>query len=156
MMNRHSIRLLACVCIFFLPQNSHSQTAVDTTGKNTITYQNPVFNHDFPDPNLVQAKDGYYYAYSTQASWKKEGFGGAYVIPILRSKNLVQWEVVGDALQKKPDWKSEGGIWAPDAGYYNGNYFLFYSFSTKEFVLPRVKMDSLKIRQGIILYLLPG
>lgn len=95
-----------------------------------ITYQNPVFDHNFPDPNLVQAKDGYFYAYSTNASWKKENFGGDYFLPIIRSKNLVKWEVVGDALRKKPDWKSEGGIWAPDALYYKNAYFLYYSYST--------------------------
>ncbi len=93
------------------------------------TYQNPVFNHDFPDPNLVQA-NGYFYAYSTQANWTRDSAGGPYVIPILRSKNLVDWQFVGDALQKKPDWKEKGGIWAPDVSFYNGKYYLYYSFST--------------------------
>lgn len=116
--------------LFLAFQNGIAQTGIDTTNKSASTYQNPVFNHDFPDPNLVQAKDGSFYAYSTQASWKKEGFGGTYVIPILRSKDLMHWDTVGDALPKKPDWKTEGGIWAPDAGYYRGTYFLYYSFST--------------------------
>lgn len=114
----------------------------------TLTYQNPVFNHDFPDPNLVKAKDGYYYAYSTQASWQKEGFGGRYVTPILRSKNLVQWEVVGDALQQKPSWKKEGGIWAPDAAVYKGKYFLYYSFSTWGDPNPGIGVAISKTPQG--------
>lgn len=109
-------------------QQATAQSNADTA--STTTYQNPVFNHDFPDPNLVQANDGYFYAYATQASWEKEGFGGRYLIPILRSKNLVQWDTLGAALQQKPDWKKEGGIWAPDAGFYKGRYFLYYSFST--------------------------
>jgi arabinan endo-1,5-alpha-L-arabinosidase len=96
--------------------------------KAQATYQNPVFNHNFPDPNLVKAKDGYFYAYSTNS--KIEPSGKAFTIPILRSKDLVNWEVVGDALDKKPDWKTEGGIWAPDATYYKGKYYLYYSFST--------------------------
>lgn len=98
--------------------------------KAQTKYQNPVFNHDFPDPNLIETADGYFYAYSTQANWTKEKFGGKYVIPILKSKDLVHWQVVGDALAKKPDWKPEGGIWAPDAVYYNNKYYLYYSFST--------------------------
>ncbi len=97
---------------------------------NIATYQNPVFNHDFPDPNLVKGTDGYYYAYSTQANWSSENFGGPYTIPIIRSKNLVEWKVVGDALLKKPDWKLAGGIWAPDATFHNNMYYLYYSFST--------------------------
>ena len=111
-------------------QTTVAQSAASASHTGTLTYQNPVFNHDFPDPNLVQAKDGYFYAYSTQASWQKEAFGGQYVTPVLRSKNLVSWEVVGDALSKKPDWKTEGGIWAPDATYRRHTYFLYYSFST--------------------------
>lgn len=94
------------------------------------TYVNPVFNHDFPDPNLVKGPDGYFYAYSTQVNWQRENFGGRYTMPILRSKDLVQWEPVGDALPRKPDWKKEGGIWAPDAVQYKGTYYVYYSFST--------------------------
>ncbi len=106
-------------------QHSFSQTTV------TGVYQNPVFSHDFPDPNLVKAKDGFYYAYSTQASWKKDSLGDTmHFIPILKSKDLMQWTFAGNALQKKPDWKKEGGIWAPDVTFYKGKYYMYYSFST--------------------------
>lgn len=94
------------------------------------TYTNPVFDHDFPDPNVLKGKDGYFYAYSTQSDWRRQNAGGPYIMPILRSKNLVQWEHVGDALSKRPTWKKEGGIWAPDALVYRGKYMLYYSFST--------------------------
>jgi arabinan endo-1,5-alpha-L-arabinosidase len=123
-------RITTTLLLFFFFQNSSAQSGGDTTTKKAATYQNPVFNHDFPDPNLIEAGDGYFYAYSTQVSWKKEGFGSSYIIPILRSTDLMRWDTVGAALEKKPDWKSEGGIWAPDAAYYKGRYFLYYSFST--------------------------
>lgn len=89
-------------------------------------FQNPVFNKDFPDPNLVKAPDGYFYAYSTQANWGS----GTLVMPILRSRDLVNWEEMGAALEKRPGWKEKGGIWAPDAVWYNGLYRLYYSYST--------------------------
>lgn len=136
------------ISLALLFQNTIAQTATDTTGAYASTYQNPVFHHDFPDPNLVQAADGYFYAYSTQVSWKKEGFGGAYIIPILRSKDLVRWDTMGAALQKKPDWKSEGGIWAPDAAYYRGTYFLYYSFSTWGDPNPGIGVATSKNPQG--------
>ncbi|QMU26763.1 family 43 glycosylhydrolase [Adhaeribacter radiodurans] len=127
-----SLFLLAAFIFCFLINSevvwAQAGTAINSNPK--VTYQNPVFNHDFPDPNLVQGTDGYYYAYSTQADWRKDNFGGPYVIPILRSKDLVNWEVVGPALAQKPDWKEQGGIWAPDAVYYKGKYYLYYSFST--------------------------
>ncbi len=98
--------------------------------KQKATYKNPVWEYDFPDPNLVKAADGYFYAYSTQADWTKRNLGGPFIIPILRSKNLVEWKYVGDALKNKPSWKEEGGIWAPDVSLYKGKYLMYYSFST--------------------------
>jgi len=125
----YCLGLVAILSISCNHERIIAHAAADTANTTKFTYQNPVFNHDFPDPNLVQAKDSFFYAYSTQASWKKENFGGDYFLPILRSKNLVSWEVVGDALTKKPNWKSAGGIWAPDATFYNNTYFLYYSYS---------------------------
>lgn len=132
---KYSVKSLCLIFISAVTVSCHHQKAISLPASDTATtgkliYQNPVFNHDFPDPNLVEGKDGFLYAYSTQASWKKENFGDQYTIPILRTKNLVNWTVVGDALTKKPDWKSEGGIWAPDAAYYKNTYFLYYSYST--------------------------
>ncbi len=107
------------------------QPVYSQTTSSAGVYQNPVFTHDFPDPNLVKAPDGYFYAYSTQANWKKDGLQDSlHYIPILRSKDLMQWTYVSDALSKKPDWKKEGGIWAPDATFYKGKYYIYYSFST--------------------------
>lgn len=117
------------VCLFCFLNQPEAQ-AQSGAGKGKTTYQNPIFNHDFPDPNVVKGKDGYFYAYSTQTNWTRDNFGGPFVTPILRSKDLVNWEKVGDALTKKPNWKDKGGIWAPDAAYYNGKYYLYYSFST--------------------------
>jgi len=122
--------LFSAFTLVISQEKAFAQVVAPSTHKGELTYQNPVFNHDFPDPNLVKAKDGFYYAYSTQINWSRDNFGGRYVIPILRTKNLVDWEVVGDALAKKPDWKQAGGIWAPDAAYYKGKYYLYYSFST--------------------------
>lgn len=118
--------------VFFLaltacsPEQKSTQASERDNRDSILTFQNPVFNKDFPDPNLVKAPDGYFYAYSTQA----DHGNGRLVVPILRSKDLVNWEGLGAALAKKPDWKSEGGIWAPDAVYYKGQYRLYYSYST--------------------------
>lgn len=115
--------LLYSAVIYAGLQYSVAQTAPGS-------FKNPVFDHDFPDPNLVKAPDGYFYAYSTQANWSKYSAGEPYVTPIVRSKDLMNWEFIADAMTKKPDWKKEGGIWAPDATYHNGKYYLYYSFST--------------------------
>lgn len=79
-------------------------------------------------PQVIQAEDGYFYAYGTEDDW---GDGnGSRLIPIIRSQNLIDWEVVGEAFETKPDWKSTGGgLWAPDIAFYQGKYYLYYSYS---------------------------
>lgn len=63
-------------------------------------YRNPVLGNDAPDPAVIRAPDGKYYAYTTQSY-----FGAQFVnIPILRSTDLVEWELVGDAFPDNPGW----------------------------------------------------
>jgi arabinan endo-1,5-alpha-L-arabinosidase len=110
-----TLLLLAVASTFTL--SSVGQAAQSDTG-----YANPVYRSNFPDPNLVKAKDGYFYAYATN--------GGKYTIPVVKSKDLVNWTFVGDAFEKRPDWKKDGGgIWAPDVTYYRKKYLMFYSWS---------------------------
>lgn len=116
--------IFIAVCVSCASSGEKPPSAEEAPLKQT--FQNPVFDKDFPDPNLIKADDGYFYAYSTQVNWGD----GLQVMPVLRSSDLVGWEEMGAALEKKPDWKPEGGIWAPDAVYYKGLYRLYYSFST--------------------------
>ena len=85
-------------------------------------YTNPVLDQDFPDPAVIGAADGFFYAYATQ--------GGDPVrnIQVARSDNLVDWRVVGDALPVKPDWASKTqDFWAPDVHRADDRYYLYYS-----------------------------
>ena len=56
-------------------------------------YRNPVFANDAPDPAVIRADDDAYYAYTTQAYFNAQFVN----TPILRSVDLVSWELVGDA-----------------------------------------------------------
>ena len=94
------------------------------------TYKNPIFDRDFPDPNLERGQDGYIYAYSTNTTWNDMGSKHDYLIPILRSKDLVHWNYVGTVFESKPAWKKDGGLWAPDVTYFKGKYLLYYAYST--------------------------
>ena len=42
---------------------------------------------------------------------------------------MVHWQYLCDAFTRKPDWKSEGGIWAPCINYIDNKYYLYYSYS---------------------------
>src|SRR5690348_4713679 len=51
-------------------------------------YVNPVLDEDFPDPAIIHAPDGYYYAYATQTLRDGKWIN----IQVARSKDLVRWE----------------------------------------------------------------
>ena len=97
------------------------------------------------DPSAIKAGD-YYYLYSTDAIWWPEGavqesdsidIGN---IQVRRSKDLVNWEFLGWALDSIPaeavahikeasGGKDPGGIWAPYVQKHGDEYRLYYSVS---------------------------
>lgn len=87
------------------------------------SYTNPVLNHDMPDPSVIQTKEGEFYLYATE--------NHGYSIPIARSFDLVNWEIVGAAFTRetRPSFEPKGGLWAPDINYLKGKYLLYYSMS---------------------------
>ena len=115
--------------------------------RNTIelTYMNPVFVPDFADPTVIKADDGWYYAYGTENTWTD---GVHHVVPIIKSKNLTQWQFVADAFKTRPAWKNNGGIWAPDVSYINGKYYMFYSYSTWGDSNPGIGLAIAELPQG--------
>lgn len=95
-----------------------------TLDRRAVTYSNPVLDENFPDPAVLRAPDGFYYAFATQG----EAGGQTLNIQTARSRDLVHWERIGDALPIKPRWASKTqDFWAPDVSYHDGRYFLYYS-----------------------------
>jgi arabinan endo-1,5-alpha-L-arabinosidase len=91
-------------------------------------YRNPVLDRDFPDPAVLRAPDGWLYAYATQ-TWDGTRMLN---IQVARSRDLVQWEYLGNALPHKPSWasgKSNQEFWAPHVVYdaIRRKYFMYYS-----------------------------
>ena len=77
------------------------------------------FAYDFADPFVLRASPGVYYAYSTNS--------GAGDIQVLRSSDLVHWELVGNALGSLPAWASPGYTWAPAVLARDGRYVAYYT-----------------------------
>jgi arabinan endo-1,5-alpha-L-arabinosidase len=93
-------------------------------GPALATYENPVLNSDFPDPAVLRAADGFYYVYATQG----EHEGRMLNIQVARSRDLVSWERLGDALPVKPEWAAgTQDFWAPHVAEHEGRYYLYYS-----------------------------
>jgi arabinan endo-1,5-alpha-L-arabinosidase len=89
------------------------------------SYSNPIFDFDFPDPTILQATDGWYYAYATQGITPEFEYQN---MQAARSRDLIHWERLSDALPEKPSWaKYTWDFWAPHVIYDNGVYYMYYS-----------------------------
>ena len=87
-------------------------------------YTNPVIDDNFPDPTILRAADGWYYAYGTQT----KRAGRIINLQVARSRNLVDWEYLGEGLPAKPAWATATQkIWAPHVSEHGGRYYLYYS-----------------------------
>lgn len=87
-------------------------------------YRNPVVAGFFPDPSIVRRDDDYYMVHSS--------FTYTPGLPILHSRNLVDWRLLGHALTRRSQINLDGqqvsrGIFAPTIRYHDG---LFYIIST--------------------------
>src|ERR1044071_3427040 len=88
------------------------------------TYVNPILDEDFPDPAVILAPDGYYYAYATQTLRDGDWIN----IQVASWADLINWELRGDALPEKPDWASgTQDFWAPSVIFDGETYFMYYS-----------------------------
>lgn len=81
------------------------------------------------DPVIIRLK-GTYYVFSTGG-----GRGGAGIIPMRTSPDLIHWKDAGMALPAIPEWGRKEipgarGAWAPDISFYSGTYHLYYALST--------------------------
>jgi len=104
---------------------SGSITALpETPTLHRSTYCNPVIDHNFPDPHVILASDGWYYAYGTQDA----GAVRTANIQVARSRDLVAWNMLGDALPQLPSWADvEPTSWAPHVLEHGGRFLLYFS-----------------------------
>lgn len=91
-----------------------------------LTAPGPVLDHDFPDPTVLRADDGTYYAYGTQGH--SEDGGDLLNIQIAHSEDLSSWRHLGDALPSKPAWASTTQkFWAPHVAKIGARYVMYFS-----------------------------
>jgi arabinan endo-1,5-alpha-L-arabinosidase len=112
-----------------LPLLALAAACATAPGNAAATFANPVIDSDFPDPAILRAKDGFYYVYATQTER-----GGKWInLQVARSRDLIAWEPLGDALPAKPVWASRTqDFWAPHVAEHRGRYYLYYSAKPDE------------------------
>ena len=88
------------------------------------TYKNPVLNADYSDPDVIRVGDDFYLISSS--------FEDVPGLPILHSKDLVNWSIIGHALSRlTPNDhfsipRHGDGVWAPSIRYYKGEFYIYY------------------------------
>ncbi|MBL0182661.1 MAG: glycoside hydrolase 43 family protein [Chitinophagaceae bacterium] len=88
------------------------------------TYKNPVINADYSDPDAIRVGNDYYLVSSS--------FEDIPGLPILHSKDLVNWTIIGHALKRQPPFEHfskpqhGNGVWAPSIRYHNNEFYIYY------------------------------
>ncbi|MFI2225646.1 glycoside hydrolase family 43 protein [Streptomyces fradiae] len=88
------------------------------------TYRNPVLAADWSDPDVIAVGDDFYLTASS--------FGRAPGLPLLHSRDLVNWTLVGHALERLEPAdafaapRHDGGIWAPALRRADGRFWIFW------------------------------
>lgn len=88
------------------------------------TYKNPVLNADYSDPDAIRVGDDYYLISSS--------FEDIPGLPVLHSKDLVNWTIISHALLRQPPFehfdvpRHGDGVWAPSLRYHNNEFVIYY------------------------------
>jgi beta-xylosidase len=87
------------------------------------TYRNPILFADYSDPDVIRVGDTYYMTASS--------FNYIPGLPILTSRDLVNWTLKNYALQSIPyeNYRTPQhakGVWAPAIRYHEGTFYIFY------------------------------
>ncbi|MFB9350578.1 family 43 glycosylhydrolase [Streptomyces heliomycini] len=95
-----------------------------TAGRTDTTYRNPVLNADWSDPDVIRVGDDFYLTASS--------FGRAPGLPLLHSRDLVNWTLVGHALERlEPESefttpRHDCGVWAPSLRHHDDRFWIFW------------------------------
>lgn len=88
------------------------------------TYKNPILDADYSDPDAIRVGDDFYLVSSS--------FEDMPGLPILHSKDLVNWSIIGHALMRQPPYEHfakvqhGNGVWAPSIRYHKGEFYIYY------------------------------
>lgn len=87
------------------------------------TYTNPILYTDYSDPDAIRVGEDYFMTASS--------FCNTPALPVLHSKDLVNWKVISYALDRipYPDYETPQhgrGVWAPAIRYHEGSFYIFF------------------------------
>ncbi|MBR7018957.1 MAG: glycoside hydrolase 43 family protein [Prevotella sp.] len=125
-MKQTLITILLIVPMILMAQYKSSAWSPDN---GDGTYTNPVINADYSDPDVCVVGEDYYLTASS--------FQCTPGLPILHSRDLVNWEIIGYALEELYEGDNElmnhfstprhgEGVWAPSIRYHEGEFYIYW------------------------------
>ena len=124
-MYQRSIALFCFLLIWFCTiAQSNYVSKVWVADNGDGTYKNPILHADYSDPDVIRVGDDYYMIASS--------FEDVPGLPILHSKDLVNWKIIGHALKQLIPKKHFSvprhgeGVWAPSIRYHNDEFYIYY------------------------------
>jgi len=100
------------------------------------TYKNPILFADYSDPDVIRVGDTYYMTASS--------FNYVPGLPILISKDLVNWKLANYALdkinyEKYDEPQHAKGVWAPAIRYHEGEFYIYYGMPDEGIFMVKTK-----------------
>lgn len=130
----HSKILIYIIFLFPAAQISLAQAPANLTTINSSKvwvsdlgngkYKNPVLHADYSDPDAIRVGDDFYMVASS--------FDAVPGLPVLHSKDLVNWSLIGHALLRQPPYdhfsktQHGNGVWAPAIRFHDGEFYIYY------------------------------
>lgn len=112
------------VCSLFHPAMAQYRSEVWVSDEGNGMYRNPVLHADYSDPDVCAVGEDYFLTASS--------FNCTPELPILHSKDLVNWKIVNYALKKvEPvEYYNEArhgkGVWAPSIRFHEGVFYIYW------------------------------
>ncbi len=126
-------RVLLLLSLLAGGSSAVAAAATWTADNGNGTYTNPIFYDEFSDPDLVRVGDWFFMTGTTMHAVPG--------LPVLRSRDLVNWEFVSYALTEFPsgaEYRLEDGkdlygqgIWAPVLRHHDGRFHIFANINER-------------------------
>lgn len=101
-----------------------------------LIYKNPILQFDFSDPDVCRVNDDFYMVASS--------FNHTPGVPVLHSKNLVEWELINYVFDKLPferfnEVQKGDGAWAPSIRFHDGYFYVIIPFPDEGIYISKTK-----------------
>lgn len=107
-----------------------------TADLNNGQYKNPILYADYSDPDVIRVGEDFFMTASS--------FNFSPGLPVLHSKDLVNWKVVSYGLKRMPfenyNLPQHGkGVWAPAIRYHDGEFYIYFGAPDEGIIMVKTK-----------------